>query len=134
MSVKRSPATEPAQASTRQSLRERARKLVDQVRAYVEYQQSTGLDAFPRRPRTAPPARPSVTSPAPPSLPPAAAVPPPVTAKAAAATSDLFAAPGVRRAATLEELRTELGDCQRCKLAKGRTNIVFGVGNPHAKL
>lgn len=37
-------------------------------------------------------------------------------------------------AAGLGLTREELGDCQRCKLAKGRTNIVFGVGNPEAHL
>jgi DNA polymerase len=31
-------------------------------------------------------------------------------------------------------VRAELGDCQRCKLAKGRQHIVFGVGNPEAHL
>ncbi len=35
---------------------------------------------------------------------------------------------------TLEEVREVLGECTRCKLSKGRTNIVFGVGNPHARL
>lgn len=35
---------------------------------------------------------------------------------------------------TLEEVRTHLGDCTRCKLHNGRTNIVFGVGNPDARL
>ena len=35
---------------------------------------------------------------------------------------------------TLESVRAELGDCQRCKLAPKRTNIVFGSGNPHAEL
>jgi len=35
---------------------------------------------------------------------------------------------------TLEEVRADLGDCTRCKLCKGRTNIVFGVGNPKAEL
>ncbi|MDP2600128.1 MAG: uracil-DNA glycosylase [Deltaproteobacteria bacterium] len=35
---------------------------------------------------------------------------------------------------TLEEIRAEIGDCKRCRLCEGRTNIVFGVGNPHAKL
>jgi uracil-DNA glycosylase family 4 len=35
---------------------------------------------------------------------------------------------------TLEELRTFIGDCRRCKLWSGRTNLVFGVGNPKAKL
>lgn len=35
---------------------------------------------------------------------------------------------------TLDEVRAEIGDCTRCKLCKGRKNIVFGVGNPNAKL
>ncbi|NWF55391.1 MAG: uracil-DNA glycosylase [Syntrophaceae bacterium] len=35
---------------------------------------------------------------------------------------------------SLEEVRRELGDCRRCKLHSGRTNIVFGTGNPKAKL
>lgn len=35
---------------------------------------------------------------------------------------------------TLEAVREELGDCKRCKLYKGRTNIVFGVGSPKADI
>lgn len=35
---------------------------------------------------------------------------------------------------TLESVREELGDCRRCKLHEQRTNIVFGVGNPKARL
>jgi DNA polymerase len=35
---------------------------------------------------------------------------------------------------TLEAVREELGDCRRCKLHLNRTNIVFGTGNPKAKL
>jgi DNA polymerase len=31
-------------------------------------------------------------------------------------------------------IRRDLGDCRRCKLAGGRTNLVFGVGNPSAEL
>ena len=34
----------------------------------------------------------------------------------------------------LEKVRTELGECDRCKLHRTRTNIVFGVGNPEARL
>ena len=34
----------------------------------------------------------------------------------------------------LTALRAELGDCQRCKLAKARRHIVFGTGNPEANL
>lgn len=36
--------------------------------------------------------------------------------------------------AALGELRQEIGDCQMCKLSKGRKNIVFGEGNPDAVL
>lgn len=35
---------------------------------------------------------------------------------------------------TLEQIRADLGDCRRCKLAGGRKTIVFGDGNPHAEL
>jgi DNA polymerase len=34
----------------------------------------------------------------------------------------------------LKAVREELGDCQRCKLARGRQNIVFGQGSPQARL
>jgi len=35
----------------------------------------------------------------------------------------------------LEELAQSLHNCQRCKLAKlGRSQVVFGVGNPHASV
>ena len=35
---------------------------------------------------------------------------------------------------TLEEIREEIGDCTRCPLHEGRTNLVFGDGNPKARL
>ncbi|NTU89100.1 MAG: uracil-DNA glycosylase [Actinobacteria bacterium] len=35
---------------------------------------------------------------------------------------------------TLEEVREDLGDCRRCELCEGRANIVFGVGDPHARV
>src|SRR4051812_29032377 len=34
----------------------------------------------------------------------------------------------------LDAVRTEIGECTRCKLHKGRHNIVFGVGDPRARL
>ena len=34
----------------------------------------------------------------------------------------------------LQELREEIGDCRRCKLHRGRTNIVFGEGASDAPL
>ena len=35
---------------------------------------------------------------------------------------------------TLEKIRVDLGDCQRCKLWQTRTNIVFGEGSARAEL
>jgi len=35
---------------------------------------------------------------------------------------------------TLGEVREELGDCQRCKLGRTRTHLVFGEGSPRAAL
>jgi uracil-DNA glycosylase family 4 len=44
------------------------------------------------------------------------------------------AVPAEKRAAALELIREDLGDCTRCALHKGRNTIVFGVGNPAARL
>ena len=41
---------------------------------------------------------------------------------------------GLAKKVTLQDVREELGDCQRCPLHKTRTNIVFGQGSPKAKL
>jgi DNA polymerase len=35
---------------------------------------------------------------------------------------------------SIEKVREELGDCNRCDLHKNRKTIVFGSGNPHADL
>jgi len=64
-------------------------------------------------------------------------------ASAATAASGLPAASGPAAAASapsgdpaadLRALRDFIGDCQRCKLAGGRKTIVFGQGNPRARL
>jgi len=34
----------------------------------------------------------------------------------------------------LQAVRDEMGDCKRCGLCDGRTNIVFGTGDPKARL
>jgi DNA polymerase len=36
--------------------------------------------------------------------------------------------------AALRVIRQDIGDCTRCKLSQARTNIVFGVGDPHARI
>jgi uracil-DNA glycosylase len=51
----------------------------------------------------------------------AAGAPPPVAARA-------------DPTASLDAVRDDLGDCQRCKLARTRKTIVFGQGHPAARL
>lgn len=57
---------------------------------------------------------------------------PPNPAVAQAGLVPLFdAGPG---GDSLERILADIGDCRRCRLCEGRTNIVFGSGNPQAKL
>lgn len=89
-----------------------AATLLDSMRSYLAELQETGVDELP-----------SVLS---------AAVsleerdillgPPPVSDR-----------PG-NESETIEDIRADLGDCMRCQLGEKRTNLVFGVGDPHAGL
>lgn len=63
----------------------------------------------------------------------AAVIPHSIFAPVAAAPS-LFDAAEHIPDDTLERIRSDIGDCTRCRLHKSRTNIVFGVGNPRAEL
>jgi DNA polymerase len=60
---------------------------------------------------------------------PAATPAAPATAETAAGPED----PG-DPAAGLERIRTEIGDCTRCKLHATRNRLVFGAGSPTAEL
>jgi uracil-DNA glycosylase family 4 len=42
--------------------------------------------------------------------------------------------PSVDAVETLDDIREELTDCRRCPLCAGRATVVFGVGNPRARL
>jgi len=44
------------------------------------------------------------------------------------------AAPAASVREPLGEIRQDLGACDRCRLARGRENIVFGSGNPDARI
>ena len=44
------------------------------------------------------------------------------------------AAPRLARVDTLHALGEQVSGCTRCRLAQTRTQVVFGVGNPHADL
>ncbi|HEB88831.1 MAG TPA: uracil-DNA glycosylase [Deltaproteobacteria bacterium] len=78
------------------------------------------VDTRPPTPRSAPPSRPDGGA--------APAVSP------TASAMDREAVPWADRRPTLEEVRSHLGECVRCDLARGRHSIVFGDGNPDADL
>jgi uracil-DNA glycosylase family 4 len=46
----------------------------------------------------------------------------------------LLSQEGKRERLTLDGIRQELGDCTRCRLHEGRNQLVFGAGDPHARL
>jgi len=96
------------------------------VRAYVDYQRELGVLGFPRGTAVVPTPRAASSPPAAPARERIERVEPP--------SADLFTAPGLSTTRSLDELRTFIGDCQRCKLAPHRTRLVFGVGNPRARL
>jgi DNA polymerase len=133
-------------------------RLKDELAAWLEFYRDLGMDEFYRREPGAgieignakletrisaeapivaatPPATSDSRLPAPETSLPgpeprtAAISPPPISLS-------LFEAPPPppRAQETLEEIRQDLGDCQRCKLAVGRKTIVFGQGDPRAAL
>jgi DNA polymerase len=56
------------------------------------------------------------------------------TAHSASPLARLPGADAPEPAAALALVREEIGDCRRCRLCEKRTNIVFGVGHPNARL
>jgi uracil-DNA glycosylase len=82
-------------------------------------------EAVPAR-VAAPGSRPRPAAPARPSEPLAPPVPVPALT--------VVASPLVEMSPELAQVRAELGECTRCGLHKTRKNIVFGQGNPHARL
>lgn len=84
------------------------RELLASLRGYLELLQESGVEGLPL------------------------AVPAPPRPPALAAGGIYPVSPG--NPETLEDIRTALSDCQRCQLGKSRTTLVFGSGNPHARL
>ncbi len=106
--------------------RHERQELLGALRGYLEELADSGVDGLPLEPAgaSAPPAGVTATAPV------SAASPGGATAPAAAGPAG-----GDRsQRESLEDIRSDLGECRRCGLADGRTNLVFGVGNPHARL
>jgi DNA polymerase len=91
--------------------REELRALVAQVRTNLALRGRSGLQGVVGRKRA-------------PAAAPAAGKPAKAVAGGSASASET----------ALRAVRDDIGDCKRCRLCDGRKNIVFGVGNPEAKL
>jgi DNA polymerase len=102
---------------------EEALELVRSARALLAEWEEEGAEPPPRAERPARPAAPRASAARP------AAAPGPGPAPAAV---EAPAPSGAHR--SLAAIREEIGDCTRCRLHTGRTKLVFGDGNPDAKL
>ncbi|HEY2775468.1 MAG TPA: uracil-DNA glycosylase [Candidatus Binatia bacterium] len=121
-----------------------------QAKAWLEREIGLGLDVVPRAPagpraRAGDALQSPVTRAPSPAEAPSRAAEAPLPGEAASfvaasspspgsSLSEVLVEPAIREASSLPALREVLGDCRRCKLCRGRTNIVFGVGNPSASL
>jgi DNA polymerase len=98
--------------------------------ARVNYYREMGIYDFYRRPIAE--AAPGEEAPAAMAQAPEPGIP--VISKHEASLFDSVLPIAQDKAAALKMIREDIGDCTRCRLHKGRTNIVFGVGNVNADI
>ena len=106
---------------TADAARTELRSIADSLQHYVEVLKEAGIDGLPQTlhmstPQAQPQAQPQPAGPTEDGL-----TAPPADSDGSAPDS-------------LTALRDAIGDCRRCKLCEHRTQIVFGVGDPHAEL
>jgi uracil-DNA glycosylase len=89
--------------------------IVTQIRTHLEYQKALGVRLIE-------------------SIPPSGGIASPVPLTSAGKAAEPEIPKPSQTLSGLSAVREELGDCTRCKLYSGRTNIVFGEGNPQAVL
>ena len=115
-------------------------ELIREARAWAQWATDAGLqhlsDGLVPAPAPTQLVRPAVAAPPPPVSRPAA--PPAVASCAAdqpaAAPPPPSEGPSSMKLPTLQAVRDDLGECTRCKLHKGRHQIVFGAGASRARL
>ena len=102
----------------------------DQIKAHLQFAAELGIDGVSRDPAWRVRPIDAASSPAVPAVPSASSQSRGATSRVAEPLA-VFGSP----AEALVAVRTEIGDCVRCKLhTQGRKQIVFGVGNPNADL
>lgn len=98
---------------SRRGAPEELRRLSASLREFVEYQRRLGLAWLEG------------------NLPPVQA---PLAASGISRPDEARALAETTPPVSLDDIRQEMGDCRRCKLWRTRTNLVFGTGNPKARL
>jgi uracil-DNA glycosylase len=92
----------------------------DEIRRQLEYFRDLGIQQIYRREASPVPDAPAASAPAP--VPTAIEAPPVQLPPLAPANDSLFV------------IQQDIGDCKRCRLHEQRNKIVFGSGNPEARL
>lgn len=108
------------------------KEIVDELKRYMEFQQSMGVKTVPAQKVATLQSAPTVSEETEPRT-------EAMDKKTNRADEDIITIEEPvdlfdAKIMTLEEIREEIGDCTRCKLHEGRTNLVFGDGNPRARL
>ena len=98
-----------------------AKETIRQLKLYLEFLQEMGVEYLPRTQSQEKP-RPTATA----HQQRGEEKPPPSSAE--------LTAPSPQANPQLEAVRAEMGDCKRCPLWKERKTLVFGEGNPWARL
>ena len=115
---------------------ERAKEIAAELRAHLIWLRESGISEIPAQREASQAARSAGVGPAPhPS-------PLPASGEREGSRATPTSTPTARYAVTdkgcgsepLLAIRGDVGECTRCKLAGGRTTLVFGVGDPHAEL
>lgn len=105
----------------------------DDLRNYLEFYQDLGVKDVYRRNAPSPPAEAKPPDQPPMSKPASPKSPAPVVAKPIETPPSILP-PMAPEGDTLLKILEDIGECRRCRLHEGRTNLVFGVGNETSPL
>ncbi|MRR37334.1 uracil-DNA glycosylase, partial [bacterium] len=92
------------------------RETIASLRRYLEELKESGVDELPR------------------AVVPRGEMPVPTPEAAKPTAEPVAKLQGATTGEPLDDIRRDLGECVRCQLGSQRTNLVFGVGNPQARL
>jgi uracil-DNA glycosylase len=108
-------------------------QLQQAITAHMQYLRDLGIFDFYRRENSNASDLPDLDR----EIPEESLIPRPKSVSLPPVVDPVIAAPAIAtqdRAEALRLIQHEIGDCTRCALSRGRNKIVFGDGDPHARL